>query len=225
VTEENQDRGATRAVIRPYRSEDREAIRDLFRASGQRGGPLKDYIEDEELALALLIDYHLDYEPEHCFVAEAQGVIVGYAVCSADTRRYYRVVLTKLIPWMIGRVLWRLLTMQYRSTSTFHVAWWLLTRSWREIPEASLEKYPGHMHLTLAPTHRGVRLGRDLVRAAAACGRSLGLPGGHGVVIEEAGRNAFARALGARLLESRPCTLWKHCSDREWEFKLLVLDF
>ena len=34
----------------------------------------------------------------------------------------------------------------------------------------------------------------------------------------------IARVLGAEVAEVRPATVWKHCSDKEWEFKLLLMD-
>lgn len=210
------------ALIRPFRRQDREAVRDIFRAGGQRGAPLRTYIEDEEIPLALFADYHMDYEPECCLVVESEGMIVGYALCSADTRRYNRVIATRVLPRLLARVLWRLLTLQYRGTSTFRVIFWFLTRSWREIPEPPLDRFPAHIHLTLSPKYRGFRLGRMLVDAAFDLLRSRGAIGGHGVVIEEAGHNAFAPVLGGTLRESRRCTLWRHCSDKEWEFKLLT---
>ncbi len=212
-------------MVRPSRSEDREAVREIFRAGGQRGDPLSNYIEEESIPLALFADYHLDYEPEFCFVAEAGGRIVGYAACSADTDRYNWMVLTRYLPRLLLRVFWRMLTLQYHNTSTFRVIYWFLTRSWREIPDPPHSRYPAHIHLTLAPDFRGLRVGRQLVDAAAERLTRHGVIGGHAVAIEEVGHNAFAPVMGARLLESRPCTLWKHCSDKEWEFKLLVRDF
>lgn len=212
-------------LIRPYRREDREAVREIFRAGGQRGAPLKTYIEEEAIPLALFADYHLDYEPECCFVAEAQGKVVGYVAGCADTGRYNWIVLTRYLPRLLLRVLWRLFTLQYRQTSTFRVIFWFITRSWREIPEPPPHRYPAHIHLTLARDFRGLRVGRRLVDAVGERLKSFGAVGGHAVAIEEVGHNGFAPVMGATMLESRPCTLWRHCSDKEWEFKLLVRDF
>ena len=197
------------AVIRRYRPEDREAVREVFRAGGQRGEPLRNYIEEEEIPLALFACYHMDYEPECCLVAEAEGRIVGYALCSADTRRYNATVALRIFPRLLGRVLWRLVTMRYRETSTFRVILWFVTRSWREIPEAPLDRYPAHMHVTLSRDYRGFRLGPMIVDAAYNLLRSRGVIGVQGVVIEEKGHHAFAPVLGAALQESRRCTLWR----------------
>ncbi len=212
------------AVVRPYRREDREAVRDIFRAGGQRGDPVSNYIEEEDIPLALFVDYHLDHEPGCCFVAEAGGKVVGYVAGCLDNDRYNWVVLTRYIPRLLVRVLWRLFTLQYRKTSTFRVILWFMTRSWREIPEPPHGRYPAHIHIALVPEYRGLRLGRQLVDTAVDRIKSLGAVGAHGVVIEEAGHNAFAAVMAGTLLESRPCTLWAHCSDKKWMFRLLVRD-
>ena len=210
-------------VIRRLRRSDREAVREIFRQGGQRGNPLRVYVEDEEIVLRILIDYFVDYEPECAVVAEADGKIVGYALAAADTKRYERVVLTRILPGIVARVAWKTLTLQYRSTKTYSLIWWFLTRASRELPSVPLDRFPASVHINLSREYRGYGLGRRLMDVEANLLRSLGLPGGHGVVVEEAHRNVFARVLGATLAGTKRTTIWRHCSDQEWDFKLLIM--
>ena len=210
-------------VLRRLRRSDREAVREIFRQGGQRGNPLRVYVEDEEVVLRVLVDYFVDYEPECAVVAEANGRVVGYALAAADTKRYERRVLTRILPRIAARVAWKTLTLQYRTMKTYSLIWWFLTRAWRELPEVSLDRFPVTVHINLSREYRGHGLGRRLMDAEADHLRSLGLPGGHGIVVEEAHRNVFARVLGATLLGTRPTTIWRHCSDQKWDFKLLIM--
>ena len=211
--------------IRGLRKSDKEAIREMFRQGGQRGNPLSRYIEDEEIVLRMLVDYYVDHEPECCVVAEIDGKVVGCVLGSKDTHRYDRIMLTRYLPRLLGRVLWRMFTLQYRTMKNYRVIWWFITRAWREIPEGPGPDFPLSVHITISKDYRGYRLGRQLIDAAAANGSRMGLPGGHGVVIEEAHRNVFARTLGARLVATRRTTFWKHFSDEDWDFKLMVKVF
>ena len=212
-------------LIRPLEKRDREQVREIFRQGGQRGNPLASYIEDEEIILRPLVDYYIDHEPECCVVAEAEGKVVAFALGTKNNRRYNRIILTRYIPKLIARVIWRTLTLRYRTRKNYVVIWWFLTRAWREIPEAPFDKYPGGLHLTLSNEYRGYRLGRQLINAMDKMFRRYGLPGAHGVVVEEAHRNVFSRTLDVDLLETKRTTLWRHCSSDEWDFKLLSRTF
>lgn len=212
-------------LIRRLRRNDREAIREMLRQGGQRGNPLSRYIEDEELVLRMLVDYYVDYEPECCVVAEIDGEVVGCVLGSRDSHRYDRIMLTRYLPRLLGRVIYRMFTLQYRTMKNYRIIWWFLTRAWREIPGSPGKDFPLSVHITVSKNYRGYRLGRRLIDAAAENGRLMGLPGGHGVVVEEAHRNVFARTLGATLLETKRTTFWKHFSDEDWDFKLLTKVF
>ena len=78
--------------------------------------------------------------------------------------------------------------------------------------------------MILDKDYRGFRIGRRLVDASAEHFSKKGIRGGYAVVIEEVGKNAFARVFGARVIEARKATLWEHCTNRQWEFKLMAKD-
>jgi ribosomal protein S18 acetylase RimI-like enzyme len=211
-------------VVRPYAYSDRERVREICRGGAQRGNPLKVYIEDEELVLPLIADYYMDYEPENCLVAEDSGRVVGYLLGCRDTRRYYRVLVTRILPKLICRIIWKTFTFQYRKIQTYRIFGWILFRAWRELPKAPLDRYPAHIHLTIDRGYRGYRVARWLVEASEKHFRGLGVRGGHAIVIEEVGKNAFSLVFGGEVLDARRATLWDHCTDKKWQFKLLVME-
>ena len=210
--------------IRPYRVEDRQQVRELFRDGAQRGNPLKVYIDDEELVLKVLVDYYIDYEPQWCLVAEAENRVVGYVLATDDTRRYTRILATRILPRLALRVVWNTFACRYIGTKTFKVIWWFLARSWRELPEVSLDAYPIHVHLIIDRDFRGLQVGKMLLAESVRMFREEGYPGGHAIIMEEAGRDTFAKAFGLQVKGVKKSTLWSHCSDKDWQFKIVVVN-
>jgi len=68
------------ATIRPYKEQDREAVRSICLAC-----------TGAELYPALYLDYYLEFEPENAFVAvNEEDQPVGYIVCSNDYNCFCR---------------------------------------------------------------------------------------------------------------------------------------
>jgi hypothetical protein len=219
--------------VRRARPEDRARIREICQQTALRGLPTRSFFEDEEVVSRLFADYYLDYEPESCFVAEVDGQVVGYALACKDTRRYLRVMATRIVPRVMGRILWKILTLGYRRRSTYQTLWWVVARSWRELPTASLTAYPAHLHANLDPAVAEMklvafRLGMKLAEAVIAHLREAGVRGIQGAIAEpEDDENLslfYRRIYGARVTDVRRFSLWEMFTDRRWYAKMVVID-
>src|SRR5437588_12538382 len=73
--------------IRPYRPEDREAVRRICADTGFLGRPIDPVFEDRELFADYLTSYYTDCEPESAFVLTVNGKVHGYLLGS---RRPFR---------------------------------------------------------------------------------------------------------------------------------------
>lgn len=234
-----QDRKASAAPsgrrlrIRAYRAGDRRPIAAILAATALRGRPLSTFFEDQEVLVKLFMDYYLRYEPESCFVAERDGRVVGYIMGCTDTRRYLRLVLLRYAPQLLTRVLSRVLTGRYRRAATYRTLWWVLSRGWREVPEADLRQFPAHAHLGVAAELQRdgfliylcmVRLGDALI--GHLCER--GVPGLHGQIAEPHNQDFITgrtRTLyGCQVAAQRRFTLWSALTGERWYLKLLTLN-
>jgi len=131
-----------KGIVRHFEEKDREVVRTICRQTGQKGNPASVFFEDEEVITMLYADYYMDYEPESCFVAEVNGRVVGYELGCKDTRKKKLVLMTKIYPRVCLRILWKLLTLQYRKTDTYRTLWWVISKGWREALPVPLDKYP-----------------------------------------------------------------------------------
>lgn len=214
-------------VVRKFQSKDRDRVREIARNTGQKGNPTKTYFEDDEVVPIVFTDYFVDYEPESCFVAEVGGVVIGYLVATKDVRRYYKVFWRKIIPRLILRFAWKIITFQYRKKRSYMTLWWVLARSWREIPRVQMDCYPARLHMNVEAGYRidvGTKLGYAFINHL----KKVGVRGAHGIFAEPEGDHRMSRWLQRRfgfkeIAQSR-LSVWEELTGHRWGFKLVVLD-
>lgn len=217
-----------KGIIRPFEEKDREAVRRICRDTGLKGAPTRLFFEDEEITPLLFLDYHLNYEPEACFVAEVGGRVVGYQVGSLDTRRQQRITRTKIYPRVILRLLRNLLSFRYRKRETYRTIWWMVSRSWREEVKKPVDRYPAHAHWNIEEGCRGEKLGTRLGNAFRRNALARVIRGIHAIIREPEGDEALSsflcRERGYRIADVRRSTVWEKTTGRTWYARLLVCD-
>ena len=73
--------------VRPFRSEDRPALRRMSLEVGYMGEPADFYWRHAESFAEIWTAYYTDQEPESLFVAERDGAAVGYLTGCLDSSR------------------------------------------------------------------------------------------------------------------------------------------
>ncbi len=171
-------------IIRSFEPRDRSAVRDICCDTADRGGPVESVFSDREIVAVALTSYYLDYEPASASVAESDGRIVGYLLGCLNTRRCRRLMAWRIVP----RVAWRgiLHGLLWRRQS------WRLLRAgvmtWRRGgfgAQASMTRYPAHLHINLLSGYRGNRIGQQLVERFLGQVQANGVPGVHAVVRQD----------------------------------------
>jgi ribosomal protein S18 acetylase RimI-like enzyme len=217
-----------RVIVRPFQENDRPRVREIARNTGQKGNPTNRFFEDEEVVPILFADYYMDYEPESCFVAEVDGEVGGYMLGCKDTRNYNRVVMWRIAPRLIARVLWKVLTLQYRRKRTYMTLLWLVTRAWREVPSAPIDEYPAHVHVNIDAGFRAYGLGKKLADAMVAHLKDRGVRGLHGIIVEPEDNDLMTRKAAelydCRVVTVNPFTSWEKFTRKKWYAKVVVKD-
>jgi len=215
-------------IIRPFEERDRESVRAICRRTGQKGRPTRIFFEDEDIIPMIYADYYLDNESDSCFVAEVDGKVVGYILGCLDTRRYNKVMFTRVYPRVCLRIFWKILTLQYRKKRTYTTLWWVISRGWSEGFSVPIHRYPGHIHFNLESGYRGGGLGKRLSIAAGRRMFEKGVIGSHCIIREEEGDNSLSgflcRERGYNILEIKRNTVWEKVTGKRWYAKLLVRD-
>lgn len=159
--------------IRRYRPDDHDALAEVCVRTADAGGEATGMLSDDGLWSALFFSPYVERHPDLAFVADDDGVALGYIVCAPDTEDFEG--------W-------------FRST------WW--PRFAQRFPhpgdepgrEAGLVRYgygrgaelapyvsdnPAHLHIDLLPAAQGRGVGRALVDTLLTELRARGVPGVH----------------------------------------------
>ena len=145
--------------VRPFRAEDREAVRRICADTGFLGQPIDPVFEDRELFADYLTGYYLRFEPDATLVCVVDGQVMGYLMGCRRPLAYqaYQAVNNFVLA---VRALVRSRTRRYGAASRAFLRW-IAFNAWREIPAAP--RTTPHFHINLKPAAREVRNTRRLM--------------------------------------------------------------
>jgi ribosomal protein S18 acetylase RimI-like enzyme len=194
-------------IIRPYQPPDRQAVLRIGAGTAFFGAPIEACLEDRNLFLDAFYAYYTDLEPQHSWVACADGQVVGFLAGCVDTRLHNRQLLRVIIPRLAGNLLRGRYHFGKRS---WHYFSGMLARFLRgELTRVNLDAYPAHLHINVESAWRRVKLGQRLMDAWLGELRALGSPGVHlnTTSLNEAACRLYEK-MGFRLLDARPDRFW-----------------
>jgi predicted N-acetyltransferase YhbS len=147
--------------IRPYRPEDRAAVRGLCADTGFLGRPIDPIFEDRELFADYLTGYYLGLEPDATLVCEIDGEVVGYLMgCRRPLLNQTYQALANVS--VAVRAIYRCFAHGYSASSREFMRW-IAFNAWREVPAAP--RLTPHFHINLLPNARSVRNTRLLIQS------------------------------------------------------------
>jgi ribosomal protein S18 acetylase RimI-like enzyme len=200
-------------TVRPYKERDRKDVLDVCYKTGYFGEDASPHFGDGFLFGLIFSSYYIDYEPENCFVAEADGAAVGYIIGTPDTIKQKGEYDRRIIPKVLGRM--------FTRTLFFHpgdVAFILGLRGYGRFEEELyagdiLERYPAHLHINLLPGHQRGGLGGRLIGAFEERMREKGARGIHLVTTDQNIKAVpFYRKNGYEIVRELPNILWERKS-------------
>lgn len=185
-------------IIRQYRKRDRQYIRDIAWDTAFIGEPASAFFSDKEILADFLTRYFTDYEPESCFVAEANGRVIGYLIGTKDTALLNRIFQFKIIPRLLIKGIINRVFLKKKNLIFF--SWCLLSLLKGEFRTPSFYKsYPATLHINLKPGFRRMRIGSRLITVYLSYLAKKGIAGVSLATISEQG-GQFFKAQGFNLL-------------------------
>jgi len=198
--------------IRPYRTDDRGAIRQICTDTAWLGGPGGAHIPDDWLWAEFWTRCFTDGEPEHTWVVECaiDTRVVGYLSGTVDSRRaehYTRA----LLPGIVRRI-WRdRLWLRPGPRRALLGMLASLLRGDMRLPRGVAAAYPATFHFNLLPEVRGQGIGTRLFRTFEEEMRRLGVPGLHMQSVDvNAGVARFNERAGLAIIGRRPTHAFRH---------------
>lgn len=152
------------AFVRPYEPRDRDAVRYICCETGFMGDPMEVVFEGREVFGDMWTKYYTDFEPEHTWVAEAEGRVVGYFLGGLDTDTQMKVSTQKIFPSIAAKLFSTNCIYSLKTIRYFRGAIRSLMRGEFKMPKLA-KAYPSHLHTNMLDGYRGLGLGKAMMRA------------------------------------------------------------
>lgn len=152
-------------IVRKYCSGDRQAVRTLCCDTAYFGEPCEAFFTDRELLADLIMKYHTDCEPQHTWIAEYKGEIIGYISACFDSTTYGKVMLFKIVPISLGRALMRgkIWSMKTYKMIIYSLKAFFLNET--KLVDADDKEFPVNIHQNIKKDFRGKGIGSKLLTA------------------------------------------------------------
>lgn len=199
-----------KTLVRPYDKRDRDAVRYICCETGFMSEPMEMFMTGREVFGDLWTSYYTDYEPEHTWVAEADGQVVGYMLGSVDTHRQERITMWRLFPRILLKAFITDCAWSHRTRRYVRNA----VRSQRmgelKLPNLGKE-YPAHLHTNILEGYRGMGLGKEMMLAWMNHLKEHGIRNLH-LVTTNRNRLAvpFYKHMGFKVLFEAPTTMYQY---------------
>jgi ribosomal protein S18 acetylase RimI-like enzyme len=170
-------------------------------ATADAGEPVSRFLHDQDLVAYVYADPYLLLQPDLAFVAEADGVVLGYAVAALDSEEFYARWQLEWAP--------RFATSHPADPAVDRSDADSQLRAFLHRPRLllfdDLDRYPAHLHINLLPGARRQGVGRRLISTVFRELARAGAPGVQlGVRADNTRAHAFYRAMGMMRLPSPP---------------------
>ncbi len=148
-----------RAVIRPYRAEDRDAVRRIAYDTALLGESIVDQYRDFESLADILTSHYTDVEPELQQVAEQDGRVVGYLLACRDVTRVTSPFLIALRHVLLRGVCFRPGTFRFYRRSFVDL---IASSFGTKRPYLDPKIYASHTHTNFARGFRGAGVSTEM---------------------------------------------------------------
>ncbi len=150
--------------IRKFEKRDREAVRGIFYDTALIGEPAKAFFEGREVISDALTRYFTDYEPQSCFVAEAQAEIIGCLIGAKDKAAAEKIFNDKIVPGLFNKAFREGLFLKKKNVIFIWRCFSDALRG-RFITPNFTQEYPATFHINVSRNFRGQEIGSELMKS------------------------------------------------------------
>lgn len=147
---------------RKYTPNDREAVRKLSFETALLGESAAAFFGDEEILADALTLYFTDYESESCFVAAAEGKVIGYITGAKNIENMNKVITLKIIPKIIFKSFRKGILFNIK-TLRFLIQIGISFLKGEFFSPGFLKQFPATFHINIDKNYRGSEIGTNLI--------------------------------------------------------------
>ncbi len=149
-------------LVRSYKTDDREVVRQIAFDTALMGDSGANFFDGEELLKDALTLYFTDHEPESIWVAEENGIVVGYIMGAKNEEVLWSVHMTKIFPHLLVALLRSGILISKKNWKLFACFVKGALQGEFKMPKFA-EDYPAVLHINLRASCRGNGVGSSLI--------------------------------------------------------------
>lgn len=200
-------------AIRRYGPSDRERVREIFHDTAFMGEPAAIFFEGSRVISDALTLYFTDYEPQSCFVAEAQGRVIGCLVGTKDKAGMEKFVQHKISPGLLFTAITCGVLFKKKNFIFIFNCLLSLLRGEFKMPDFS-KLYSATLHINVEKDFRNLKVGSRLINAYLGYLAAEKVGGVHFATLSEDAARFFSRE-GFRLLHQGKRSYFRHILHRD----------
>lgn len=151
-------------IIRPYQKQDRAFVRATAYDTALLGDSAHPFFDEKETLADFLTAYFLDYEPGSCFIAQADGLPIGYLLGAKDAAVMNNVCCFKIAPKLLINAIARNVFFSGKNIAFINnYIRSFLMGEFRQ-PDFS-QDYPAVLHINMQEGYRNRGIGTKLIAA------------------------------------------------------------
>lgn len=196
-------------IIRKYHPKDRQVIRTLCCNTAYFGESCESFFADGKLLADLIMKYNTDYEPEHIWVAEYEGKIVGYISACFNEARYSWIMLSKIIPFTFVKALIRgkIWSMKTYRLIVYNLKCFFSKET--NLVKIDHERFPVHIHQNIKQGFRSKGIGSRLLIALLNEVEANKLPGIRFRALRQQPSFPFFEKYGFKQIDCKQVKSWE----------------
>jgi ribosomal protein S18 acetylase RimI-like enzyme len=163
-------------TVRRYLAEDREAVRQIAFDTALMGRSAETFFDGPDFIKDVITLYFTDHEPESVWVAESNGIVVGYITGSQDEHVMHKVFLAKILPHLFVELLRSGVLLKEKNWKLVLGALKSVLKGESKRPDF-YEDYPAILHINLKDGFRRSGAGSALITALTDDFSSRGVKG------------------------------------------------
>ncbi len=159
--------------IRQARPEDKSALYSICLLTAHAGGDASALYSDPDYPGQIWSVPYLEFEPEHAFVLDDGGTILGYVVGTKDTKAFEKKLDAEWWPMLVEKYADRKPSAEFDSKVLDYI------RQPSRAKASLCDDYPAHLHINLLPSAQSGGWGRRMIEAELNSLRDAGAKGIH----------------------------------------------
>ncbi|MDD2689557.1 MAG: GNAT family N-acetyltransferase [Candidatus Omnitrophica bacterium] len=174
-------------IIRRYKKIDRPFVREIAWDTAFIGKPADVFFEDKDILMDFLTQYFTDYEPQSCFIAESNNLVMGYLIGAKGVSLLKDIFQFKIFPKLLIKVIKRGTLFRKKNIIFIFNCFLSFLRREFQMPDFNTA-YPAILHINIRANFRNLNAGSRLIAAYLNYLSQEKIPGVHlATMSDEAG--------------------------------------